>query len=225
VRVILVAQTVVDRWAVPEAGYRPHGGTEVVTSADELAEFAGRACYQSYDRPNPDTATNAGYLANILTQQHFSVLEHASATFYIDGVSRALTHELVRHRHLSYSQLSQRFVNAATMEPVIPPAFADDGDWSDELRDIFSDALDAYGEAVRHLEAKGLGRKQAREAARAVLPNMTSTAIVVTGNMRAWREVIAKRSSPAADAEIRELAGRILDHLRVIAPHTVQDFT
>lgn len=225
-RVALVARTVGVAWALRAAGYRPHGTLPEpsnITSADELAEFAGRACYQSWERPNPATATNAGYLANILTQQHFSVLEHASATFYISGVSRALSHELIRHRHLSYSQLSQRYVSAETMEPVIPPAFADDGDWVDELRDIFTDALDAYGEAVRHLEAKGLPRKQAREAARAVLPNMTSTALVVTGNMRAWRDVIAKRNSPAADAEIRELAVRILAYLRVLAPNTFAD--
>lgn len=86
-----------------------------------IPEFAGRACYQSFDRPNPKTATNQDYLHNILSQRHYSVLEHASVTFYITGVSRSFTHELVRHRHLSPSQLSQRYVPIDEMRVVIPP--------------------------------------------------------------------------------------------------------
>src|SRR5690554_948865 len=77
----------------------------VSTDSDLLAEFAGRSCYQSFHKPNPKTEANHDYLRNILNQGHFSVLEHASATFYVTGVSRALTHELIRHRHLSYSEL------------------------------------------------------------------------------------------------------------------------
>lgn len=86
-----------------------------------LAEFAGRACYQAWERKRPETATNKGYLANIQRQSHWSVLEHAQATFYIQGVSRALTHELVRHRHMSYSQLSQRYVDSSDVKFVVPP--------------------------------------------------------------------------------------------------------
>ena len=70
-----------------------------------LAEFAGRACYQSWSKPNPVTATNAGYLRHILEVGHLSVLEHGTVSFYLTGVSRSLTHELIRHRHFSYSQL------------------------------------------------------------------------------------------------------------------------
>jgi thymidylate synthase (FAD) len=75
-----------------------------------LAEFAGRACYQSWAKPNPATATNAGYLRHILEVGHLSVLEHGTVSFYLTGISRSLTHELIRHRHFSYSQLSQRYV-------------------------------------------------------------------------------------------------------------------
>ena len=85
-----------------------------------LAEFAGRACYQSWNKPNPATATNAGYLRHILEVGHLSVLEHGAVTFYFTGVSRSFTHELIRHRHFSYSQLSQRYVperDAAMVEP------------------------------------------------------------------------------------------------------------
>ena len=75
-----------------------------------LVEFAGRACYQSWSKPNPRTATNESYIQHIIDVGHFSVLEHASVSFYITGLSRSCTHELIRHRHFSYSQLSQRYV-------------------------------------------------------------------------------------------------------------------
>lgn len=192
---------------------------------DTLAEFAGRSCYQSWQRPNPDTATNVGYLRNILSQQHFSVLEHASATFYVQGVSRALTHELVRHRHLSYSQLSQRFVNEDREDDlVLPPAAQGDSFAESIHRAAHEQAHSFYRELVDHYTTnKGLPRKQAREAARAVLPNQQETKAVITSNLRGWREFILKRNTEAADAEIRLLAQRVLEHLRSIAPHSVQD--
>ena len=89
-----------------------------------LAEFAGRACYSSWDKPNPATATNAGYLGHILEVGHESVLEHGSATFFIEGVSRSFSHEFIRHRHLSPSQLSQRFVDSSGVQFVVPPAIS-----------------------------------------------------------------------------------------------------
>lgn len=192
---------------------------------DTLVEFAGRACYQSWQRPNPKTATNEGYIANILAQGHFSVLEHASATFYVQGVSRALTHELIRHRHLSYSQLSQRFVNEGGREDnlVLPPAAHDDMVAAMIHQRAHDQAHLIYNDLVAHYTSKGLPRKQAREAARAVLPNQQETKLVVTGNMRAWRDVIAKRNDPAADAEIRRFAAEVLKQLKKIAPNTFQD--
>lgn len=196
---------------------------EGASNADHLAEFAGRACYQSFDRPNPATRANKDYIANILKQQHFSVLEHASATFYIQGISRALTHELVRHRHLSYSQLSQRYVPSEDVDFVIPPAVGDSRGLELYLEDYMQGARDAYEHLVQRFEEKGITGKKAREAARAVLPNMTETKIVVTGNHRAWREVISKRNSPTADAEIQEFATELLRQLKEIAPATYQD--
>ena len=83
--------------------------TPTPTGGQALAEFAGRACYESWSKPNPATATNAGYLRHILEVGHLSVLEHGTVTMYLRGVSRSLTHELIRHRHFSYSQLSQRY--------------------------------------------------------------------------------------------------------------------
>src|ERR1700727_1059033 len=196
-----------------------------------LVEFAGRACYQSWSKPNPKTATNAGYLRHIIDVGHFSVLEHASVSFYITGISRSCTHELIRHRHFSYSQLSQRYVPEKESQVVVPPGMEDD----DELRQILSEAADAtratYTEVLSKLEAKFadqpnavLRRKQARQAARAVLPNATETRIVVTGNYRAWRHFIAVRASEHADVEIRRLDSLSLRQLGDVAPAVNGDF-
>ena len=196
-----------------------------------LLEFAGRACYQSWSKPNPKTATNAGYLQHIIDVGHFSVLEHASVSLYITGISRSCTHELIRHRHFSYSQLSQRYVPENESQIVVPPGMEDD----DELRRILVEAADAsratYAELLAKLEAKFadqpsaiLRRKQARQAARAVLPNATETRIVVTGNYRAWRHFIAMRASEHADVEIRRLAIECLRQLVDVAPAVFADF-
>src|SRR5688572_24839488 len=105
-----------------DLNYIPHPHE---TSADQLAEFAGRACYESWERPNPATATNHGYLSNILDHKHYSVIEHAHFTLWITGVSRGLSHELVRHRHFSYSQRSQRYVDESDFAAVLHPAIRD----------------------------------------------------------------------------------------------------
>ncbi|MFL0181193.1 MULTISPECIES: FAD-dependent thymidylate synthase [unclassified Mycobacterium] len=196
-----------------------------------LVEFAGRACYQSWSKPNPRTATNGAYLSHIIDVGHFSVLEHACVTFYISGISRSATHELIRHRHFSFSQLSQRYVPEPDSRVVVPPGMEDDP----ELQQILTDAADAsraaYVELLARLEAKFadqpnavLRRKQARQAARAVLPNATETRIVVTGNYRAWRHFIAMRASEHADVEIRRLAVECLRQLTEVAPAAFGDF-
>ena len=223
-RVQLIAKT--EFFAPPDV--------EWSTDADggqALLEFAGRACYQSWSKPNPRTATNAAYLRHIIDVGHFSVLEHATVSFYVTGLSRSCTHELIRHRHFSYSQLSQRFVPARDSEVVLPPGIEDDA----ELQELFVKTVDAgraaYTELLARLEAKFadmpnavLRRKQARQAARAVLPNATETRIVVTGNYRAWRHFIAMRASEHADVEIRRLAIECLRQLVDVAPAVFADF-
>lgn len=226
-KVTLIASTLIHdvTYSIPDRKFK-FGGMELdegTHGPDDLAEFAGRACYQSFHKPNPATASNKDYLANILRQAHESVLEHASATFYITGISRALTHELIRHRHLSYSELSQRFVNVEDAAIVIPPAAREVPDAEGQLGFVHPYNQAAYRIVVDDLTQAGLPRKQAREAARAAMPNMLETRIVVTGNMRAWRDVVKKRYTDAADAEIREVAGMILDELRKIAPNSFQD--
>lgn len=195
-----------------------------IKDADYLGEFAGRACYKAWDRKNPATATTEGYLKNILDQGHYSVLEHSSVTFYVEHVSRSLLAELTRHRFVSLSVESQRYVDQSVShpEPVIPPALRGTLDEA-ALRTQYSADLAAYARRVEQLRREGLGIKQAREAARAFLPNATPVDLVVTGNLRCWRDVLGKRYHVAADAEIREFAAEVLGHLREIAPHSVSD--
>ena len=185
----------------------------------QLVEFAGRACYESWSKPNPATAKNADYIARTLHgRKHWSIAEHATATFYITGVSRALLAEITRHRHLSFSVLSQRFVDESEANIVIPPAARGSEKLMWEFENAAAGARHSYRELVEALLDSGLPRKQAREAARAVLPNMVETRIVVTGNLRAWHEVIARRTAPDADAEFQQVAGMIRDELQKLAP-------
>jgi len=196
-----------------------------------LAEFAGRACYQSWSKPNSATATNAGYLRHILDVGHLSVLEHGSVTFYLTGISRSLTHELIRHRHFSYSQLSQRYVPERDAAMVEPDVIAEDSELHALFLEASEQALAAYTALLEGLEKKFAGienatsrRKQARQAARAMLPNATETRIVVTGNYRAMRHFVAMRASEHADVEIRELAIAMLRELQRVAPNAFADF-
>jgi thymidylate synthase (FAD) len=196
-----------------------------------LAEFAGRACYQSWRKPNPATATNAGYLAHILEVGHLSVLEHGSVTFYLSGISRSLTHELIRHRHFSYSQLSQRYVPERDAAMVEPEVIAEDPELHAKFLAATEASVRAYTELLEGLEKRFADvsdgtarRKQARQAARAVLPNATETRIVVTGNYRAWRHFITMRATEQADVEIRQLAIACLKELKRVAPNVFADF-
>lgn len=202
------------------------GGDALLNDADTLAHFAGRSCYQAWNMPNEATRTNQGYINNIINQGHFSVLEHGSVTFYIEGVSRSLTHELIRHRHLSYSELSQRYVNMDEAAFIVPPVIVNGTDhWSyGDMATHWERSVQLYNETVESLAEQGIKGKKAREAARSVLPGGAETRIVVTGNHRAWRDMLHKRYSVHADAEIRQLAILLLKELRKIAPATYQDF-
>ncbi|RBY90931.1 FAD-dependent thymidylate synthase [Blastococcus sp. TF02A-30] len=219
---------------IAQTQFTPPSDVPWDTDADggpALAEFAGRACYQSWDKPVPATATNAGYLRHILEVGHLSVLEHASVSMYLTGISRSLTHELIRHRHFSYSQLSQRYVPEDGADLVEPAVIAEDP----ELHAAFTAATEAaraaYTELLEGLERRfadvpnaTLRRKQARQAARSVLPNATETRIVVTGNYRAWRHFVAMRASEHADVEMREVAVACLRELQRVAGTVFGDF-
>jgi len=182
------------------------------TDGERLAEFAGRLCYMS--QRNPASRSTRDYLENIKKQGHGSVLEHANYTLLLEGVSRSLTHELVRHRAgFAYSQLSQRYVDESEANFVIPPAVIGDESLESAWRAQIESAqrayvamVDALMDRYRWVDDKVHRRKMAREAARALLPNATETKIVVTANARAWRTMLELRSSEGAELEIRRLA-------------------
>lgn len=192
-------------------GQDDHG--DLAAMGDKIPEWAGRACYWSYGRGRK---TNAQYLENIISSGHGSVLEHAHWTFGIKGISRSLSHELVRHRHLNFSQLSQRYV-ADEPEFVVPPGLPP------ELLDDFTWACRASSEAYGRLLAGLPESKVGREVARAVLPNATATRIVVTANTRALRGLLALRGSVGADAEFRRLSCQWLTEMKRLAPNSFAD--
>ncbi|AGP30955.1 FAD-dependent thymidylate synthase [Corynebacterium terpenotabidum] len=200
--------------------------------AASLIEFSGRACYETWDRPNPHTASAEAYVRHIMDVGHLSLLEHASATMYLRGVSRSCAQEIMRHRHFSFSQLSQRYVPSGESQVVVPDSIRGDR----ELEDLFlrstAVARESYEELLEALEERFAGEsntvlraKQARQAARSVLPNATETRFVVTGNLRSWRHFIAMRAAEHADPEIRRVAVACLNLLQDLSPEVFADFT
>ncbi len=209
-------------------------------AGEALAEFAGRLCYLSFGedaglegghRTIGGRTTNESYLANILKVKHGSVLEHAVWTFLLEGISRSLTHELVRHRAgMGFSQLSQRYVDESDIGFVVPPEIQDGTPEYDAWVRTCEQTLNGYRELLSGLtEQVGddgpatMRKKRARQAARAVLPNSAETKIVVTGNARSWRHFVEMRGSGSADVEIRRLAVAVLRALQQEASHIFGD--
>ena len=222
--------TVLSRPAFAQPAHLPVNWLGESTDGERLAEFAGRLCYMS--QRNPANRTTRDYLENIKKQGHGSVLEHVNYSVLIEGVSRSLTHELVRHRAgWAYSQLSQRYVDESVADFVMPPAVIGDEALERAWRDQVDSAQKTYVTLVDELMQrygwvadKVHRRKMAREAARAVLPNATETKIVATGNVRAWRTMLELRSSEGAELEIRRFAIMALRLMQSEAPAMFSDF-
>lgn len=222
--VSLIASSKIKKDAIENHLVSPMEVDEKASDGATLAEFAGRSCYKSFHRPNESTREVKDYIKSIMAKGHGSVLEHATATVFITGVSRSLTHELVRHRMFSYSELSQRFVDMSDTGIVIPPALEDDLERAAVLGLAKDNLTDAYNNIVEALTEQGYKKKQAKEAARSVLPSMMETRIVVTGNARGWRDFLLRRGSAAADAEIQRLAFAVYEVLNKEWPEFLQDF-
>lgn len=221
-RAILVASTTVET-DIP--GYIIHAELNV-TDADDLAEQAGRLCYESWNRPNPATATNEGYNANILDQKHYSVFGHASATIYLEGVTRNLTHEFIRHSHFRYSEVSQRYCDVGNFDFVEHPGLRSIGLGARiAMEEAIAAGRVAYSAIMDDLAAQGVERKKARQAARHVLVSGTETKILASSNLQGWRDMLYKRLSPHADLEFQEVAQACLAILQELAPNTFQDFS
>ncbi len=231
-RIYLVGRQSIDSAAIDQflRDHETTWQTDTEIGAEALCEVAGRVCYMSFGKGRK---SNREYLGNILESQHGSVLEHAVWNLLFTGVSRSLTHELVRHRAgFGYSQLSQRYVDESTADFVEPDCIAQDA----ELHRIWMEAVEqsheAYGRLVEGLartfaeEPSGtLRRKLARQAARSVLPNATETKIFVTGNARAWRHFIELRANEHAEVEIRAAAIEVLRLLQSESPNLFGDYS
>lgn len=204
----------------------------LIPGGQALAELAGRICYLSFGDGQIDGHQtvkgrdgNAEYLENILRRAHGSVIEHASLSFLVEGISRTLSHEWVRHRAgWAYSQLSQRFVSEDDVAFVKPPAIEFGTEEFEAWKFACDDSLAAYAELRAALTARGASKKRINEAARSVLPGCTETKMVVTANARSWRQWLEMRGAEGADAEIRSLAVTMLIHLQAELPDMFRDF-
>ncbi|HWR97584.1 MAG TPA: FAD-dependent thymidylate synthase [Candidatus Methanoperedens sp.] len=186
------------------------------TAAPETAvALAARLCY-SPDRIDDlergvDAAAAAALIRRIVGLGHLSVLEHAVFTFGVEGISRAASHQLVRHRVASYSQQSQRYVAAREdFAHVVPPSVTA----SPKLARVYARLMRECGRRYSELLAAGVPA----EDARFVLPNAAATRIIVTMNARELRHFFTLRGCLRAQWEIRELAERMLGLARAVAP-------
>lgn len=176
---------------------------------DALIADAARTCYQTNDKATPER--DAVLIRRCISGGHYSVLEHANATFRIRGGSRAMTHQLVRHRHMAISQESQRYCDEGNFGYVIP----------DGVREAGDEAIWAYDRALHdmrttYLRLQQLGVKN--EDARFVLPNAVQSEIVITPNFAELRWIFMKRLTSHAQWEIRKVCEHMLN---VIQPQTI----
>jgi thymidylate synthase (FAD) len=178
----------------------------ITPEPQKLIEEAGRTCYLSFDKIGANSASD--FIQRLIKMGHDSPLEHACATFRIENCSRAMTHQLVRHRLMSVSQQSQRYVDEENFHFVIPETLK-----KEDVTEFENDM-----EIIRQMYKKWREKGLKREDARFVLPNACTSEIVVTANFREWRHIIKLRTSKKAQWEIRIACTEILKVLKNIAP-------
>jgi len=191
---------------------------------DRAVAIAGRLCYapvSAAELQHEMSDEDVAKLVRVLVRSgHHSALEHASFTFAVDGVSRACTHQLVRHRLASYNQQSQRYVNFGGGDSfVVPPSVAANAEAAKGFLAAMEHARAAYDRLVELGLAEGRGKESVQEDARFVLPNAAETKIVVTMNARELRHFLQVRCCNRAQWEIRDLAWTLRGMLKEIAPN------
>jgi thymidylate synthase (FAD) len=225
----------------------PDWTSDAAAGAEELIEVSGRMCYKSFGTELNANITktregNASYIGNILKSGHGSVLEHASVTFALLGVSRIFTHELVRHRAgTAFSQESGRYVridevrmassNILTEE--FFRQYINDIDPAAALEDAMTainDTMDQVQDLIAGLNQRMIRddmpfdvKKKITSFIRRFSPNGQVNDIIVTANHRAWRHIIAMRTSPGAEEEIRKVFHQIAVNLACMFPNIYQD--
>jgi thymidylate synthase (FAD) len=189
----------------------------------QLCKTAGQTCYMSYGPRRTRNENAAAYIGRLTSAGHGSVLEHASFSFLLYGVSRSVTHELVRHRAgTGFSQQSQRYVSGAVLRFVERPEYQED----EALHRLFEERADRAaaeyeamaeqlldrqegGASMLTADYKTDARKKVQQTARSLLPNETEAPMVFTANVRALRHIIEMRADAHAESEIRTLALRL----------------
>ncbi|WP_081884937.1 FAD-dependent thymidylate synthase [Paraburkholderia kururiensis] len=202
-----------------------------VTAAQRVIEFAGRICYMAFG-PRQSPRSNAQYIRNLISQGHGSVLEHSSATILLSQISRGLSHQLVRHRAgFSYSQLSQQYVSEEEASFAMPMGLERNSEAADRWSETVAQSRATYRSLVDILEKSDVGNhlttkerlRFIRTAARSVLPEATHTALVMTGNMRAWRNFLHSRGNIPGDYEMTRAAVEVFGLVREVAPACFED--
>jgi thymidylate synthase (FAD) len=200
--------------------------------------MAGQVCYSSFGPRRTTNENAAAYFERLTSAGHGSVLEHATFSFLLYGISRSVTHELVRHRAgVGFSQISQRYVSGAVLRFVERPEYQTD----EELHRLFEERADKaaaeyeamadrllgrqeVGNSMLSADHKTDARKKVQQTARSLLPNETEAPMVFTGNVRALRHIIEMRADAHAESEIRNLAVRIFLCLRQADPILFGDY-
>ena len=206
--------------------------------SSQLCKTAGQLCYASFGPRRTTNENAAAYFERLTSAGHGSVLEHANFSFLLYGISRSVTHELVRHRAgVGISQISQRYVSGSVLRFVERPEYQDDP----ELHALFEERADRAaaeyeamadrllerqksGTALLDAEHKTDARKKVQQTARSVLPNETEAPMVFTGNVRALRHIIEMRADGHAESEIRNLAARLFLCLATADPILFGDY-
>jgi thymidylate synthase (FAD) len=205
--------------------------------SSQLCKTAGQTCYMSFGYRRTTNKNAAAYFERLASAGHGSVLEHANFSFLLYGISRSVTHELVRHRHLNFSQISQRYVSGAVLRFVERPEYQS----VTELHRLFEERADRAaseyeamaghllerqekGDAFLDAEYRTDARKKVQQTARSLLPNETEAPMVFTGNVRALRHIIEMRADEHAESEIRTLAVRLFLCLATADPILFGDY-
>ena len=185
----------------------------ITPAAEKLIEAAGRTCYMSFDKKS--AGSEKKFIQGLVKAGHTSVLEHAYVTFQIKGVSRAFTHQLVRHRLCAFSQQSQRYVNEKNFSYVTPEKIQKNS----EAKKIYDNFLENVRDVYKELQTLNIPNEDARY----VLPNAVCSEIVFSTNFRELRHIFEVRGSKRAQWEIREICIEMLKIMKEKAPSVFGD--
>ncbi|HLB25602.1 MAG TPA: FAD-dependent thymidylate synthase [Nitrospirota bacterium] len=199
---------------------------EHTPNPENVVAMAAKLCYSPSDveglRDKIAAKDQKGFVEKLVSIGHMSPIEHVSFTFGVEGVSRACTHQLVRHRVASYSQQSQRYVRETEFDYVMPPSIRDAG-LAGPFAKYMKQAQKAYDEMMAGLAGQGITGEVAQQDARFLLPNAAETKIILTMNARELLHFFRVRCCNRAQWEIREMATEMLRLVKKAAPVIFRD--